>query len=103
MKNARFRSIIEFAVKQGREREFVEAFHAAGMLTRPKSIDGFVEAELMCAGSTFVVIACWHEAEAYAEWQAVSQREAPVDALNALAETIERVRQGRLFERMSLD
>jgi len=52
MKSARFRSIIEFAVKQGREREFVEAFHAASMLTRPKSIDGcrLIDARSGCAG-----------------------------------------------------
>lgn len=95
---ARYRSVIEFTVKPGEERAFLQAFEAAGMLTRPKGIPGFVNAELAQNGSTFIVIGYWITADAYAGWQRVAQAEAPVGAIKALANIIETTRPGRLFE-----
>ncbi len=100
--NARFRSIIEFTVKPGAERAFLDAFKAAGMLTRPREVPGFVNAELAQDGSVFTVIGYWETAEAYAHWQGIAQQEAPIDALRALTAAIEKSRPGRLFELVSL-
>ena len=98
---AQYRSFIEFDVKAGAEQSFLDAFLAAGMLTRPKSVEGFVEAELVRDGATFAVIGRWETAEAYARWQSVAQKEAPDDALKALSKTIETTRPGRLYELVS--
>ena len=98
---AQYRSFIEFEVKAGAEQSFLDAFLAAGMLTRPKSVEGFVEAELVSDGSTFAVIGRWETAEAYARWQSVAQKEAPDDALKALSKTVETTRPGRLYKLVS--
>lgn len=100
---ARYRSLIEFTVKPGDERSFLEAFRASGMLTRPKNIKGYVDAELVRHGRTFAVIGWWETEEAYTSWQSVAQKEAPPDALKALANAIETTRRGRLFERVPHD
>ncbi|MDF1847973.1 MAG: antibiotic biosynthesis monooxygenase [Parvibaculaceae bacterium] len=98
-----YRSFIEFDVKAGAEQSFLHAFLAAGMLTRPESIDGFVDAELVRDGATFAVIGRWETAEAYARWQGVAQKEAPAEALKALSKTIEATRPGRLYELVTDD
>lgn len=100
---ARYRSLIEFTVKPGGEQSFLEAFRASGMLTRPKRVEGYVDAELVRNGRTFAVIGWWETEEAYARWQSVAQQEAPPDALKALADAIETTRRGRLFELVSHD
>jgi len=100
---ARYRSLIEFTVKPGAEEVFLKAFRASGMLTRPRDVAGFVDAEIVRDGSVFVVIGRWETAEAYAFWQSVAQKEAPSDALRALSKTIETTRPGRLYELVSND
>jgi len=95
---ARYRSHVEFRPKPGREAEFVAAFHACGMLTRPQEIPGFVVAHLYRDDAAYVVIGEWETRESYAAWRAVAQRGAPADALRALGASIDAVTPGRLLE-----
>lgn len=85
------RSLIRFTVKPGREADFEAAFAACGMLTRPRAIAGFVEAELVRGledPAEYLVIGRWADQAAYAAWQARSlegvtaaQRQALLDTL----------------------
>lgn len=95
---ARYRSLIEFDVKAGLEQSFLDAFLAVEMLTRPKKVTEFVDAELLRDGSTFAVTGHWETAEAYAHWHSVAQKEAPTGALKTLSTVIETTRPGRLYE-----
>lgn len=95
---ARYRSLIEFDVKAGLEQSFLDAFLAVEMLTRPKKVTEFVDAELLRDGSTFAVTGHWETAEAYAHWHSVAQKEAPSGALKVLSTVIETTRPGRLYE-----
>jgi len=95
------RSILRFQVQPGREADFETAFAAAGMLTRPRAIDGFVDAELgrsLVMPNEYLVVARWASADAYRAWQQVSLAEAPPAALAALLATLVDPRPGETFE-----
>jgi heme-degrading monooxygenase HmoA len=95
------RSMIRFHVAPGREADFEAAFVAAGMLSRPRAVPGFVDAELSRSLATpgeYLVVARWASADAYRAWQEVSLIEAAQDALNALFETLIDPRPGEAFE-----
>lgn len=96
-----WRSILEFRVREGAQAEFESAFSDAGMLTRPRGVDGFISAELIHAledPAEYVAIAEWSSPAAYAAWQAQAQSGAPRDALRRLGAAIVERRYGRLFE-----
>ena len=95
-----FTSIIEFHVHPGREVDFVRAFHASGMLVRPRAIDGFVGGRLLQDRGNptrFTVIATWLTPESYAEWGEKSQIGADPQAVRLLGECIAELIPGRLF------
>jgi heme-degrading monooxygenase HmoA len=95
------RSVIRFHVAAGREADFEAAFAAAGLLIRPRAIQGFVDAELARSLATpgeYLVVARWASADAYRAWQQVSLTEAPPDALGALLETLVDPQPGEAFE-----
>ena len=95
-----FRSLIRFNVKPGKEAEFEAAFDKAGMLRRPKRIAGFIDAELVRSIGDpveYFVVGRWESEQAYADWQTVSQAEAPPDALATLSDVLTDRMPGRLF------
>jgi len=95
------RSVIRFEVRAGQEAEFESAFRDAGMLTRPRSIAGFMGGQLLKSRDekgAYIVIAEWSHAGAYAAWQAQSQQDAPRDAMKRLAATLVDPTSGRVFD-----
>lgn len=96
-----YTSIIRFRVKPGLEATFEAAFTKAGMLTRPRAIDGFIRAELVRSVGDpveYYVIGEWQTQQSYAAWQAISGPEADPEALTAMRETLVEHAPGRLFE-----
>lgn len=96
-----YKSIITFDVRPGMESEFEEAFHASGMLTRPKAIPGFHGAELVRAlddPARYAVVGQWETRESYAQWQAVAQSGAPLDALRKLGASLLNPKPGSLYK-----
>ena len=94
------RSLIRFVPKPGREADFEAAFEAAGMLTRPSAVEGFLGAELLRSCETpaeYCVIGEWRSPEAYARWQELSLRGADPKRVAALLDTLVEPAPGRLF------
>lgn len=94
------RSVIRFTVKPGREADFETAFAACGMLTRPRAIAGFVEAELVRGLENrceYLVIGRWADQAAYAAWQAVSMQGVTAAQRQALLETLVDPRPGAAY------
>ena len=94
------RSVIRFTVKPGREAEFEAAFAACGMLTRPRAIEGFVEAELVRGlenPGEYLVIGRWADAAAYGAWQARSMEAVTAQQRQALLETLVDPRPGAAY------
>jgi heme-degrading monooxygenase HmoA len=99
-----FRSLIRFEVKPGAESEFESAFDQAGMLVRPKQIEGFIDAELFRSVGEpveYIVIGSWETEQAYAQWQAVSRDEADSKALSVLSKVVIDPQPGKLFSPVS--
>jgi heme-degrading monooxygenase HmoA len=99
-----FVSLISFKVHPGREADFIEAFIASGMLSRPREIEGFKSASLLRQRddpTRFAVTARWDAPDAYAAWQDVSESGAPRSALIKLAECIAETAPGQLYETLS--
>ncbi len=95
-----FTSVIRFHVKPREDASFEAAFEAAGMLTRPDAINGFLGAKLLRSETEpleYLVIGEWQTREAYGDWQAVSSRTADAEALARLLETLVDPKPGRLF------
>lgn len=95
------RSVIRFTVKPGREADFEAAFAACGMLTRPRAIEGFVEAELVRGlenRGEYLVIGRWADQAAYAAWQARSLEGVTAQQRQALLETLVNPRPGGAYE-----
>lgn len=85
------RSVIRFTVKPGREADFEAAFAACGMLTRPRAVAGFIEAELVrsiTAPGEYLVIGRWAGHAAYEAWQARSLEGVSPELGRALLETL---------------
>ena len=96
-----YRSLITFCVKKGDEERFEQAFLAAGMLERPKLVEGFISVELSKSCITpgqFIVVGRWQSEESYASWQKVAQTDAPRDALKALGQCLHETPTGELHE-----
>ena len=94
------RSVIRFTVKPGQEAEFEAAFAACGMLTRPRAIEGFVEAELVRGlenPAEYLVIGRWADQAAYAAWQACSMEGVTGQQRQALLETLVDPRPGAAY------
>lgn len=94
------RSIIRFQVKPGREADFGSAFHRTGMLTRPRGIVGFLDAELSHSVDNvgdYLVVARWESAESYRAWQEEALIGAPPDALDDLFDTLIDPQAGSLY------
>jgi heme-degrading monooxygenase HmoA len=92
-------SLIAFRVHEGREQDFVARFEAAGMLSRPRAIEGFIAGELIQhleVRTRFAVVARWRTPGAYAAWQTVAQIGAPPGSLRMLAECIADTQPGEL-------
>ena len=95
-----FHSLIHFVAKPGMSQDFQDAFAECGMLTRPRLIEGFVDVALKQSTANpdhFIVTGRWKSRESYAAWGAVSQKEAPRDALRRLSAAVESVTTGELF------
>lgn len=104
MTEALFHSLIHFVAKPGMGQAFQEAFADCGMLTRPRQIEGFVDVELMQSAMNpdhFIVTGRWRSTDSYAAWGAVSQKEAPREALRRLSAAIDSVTTGELFTRLA--
>lgn len=85
------RSVIRFTVKPGREADFEAAFAACGMLTRPRPVAGFIQAELVrgvTAPGEYLVIGRWADQTAYEAWQARSLEGVSPELGRALLETL---------------
>lgn len=98
-----FRSYLRFKVKPGLADEFREAFLAAGMLSRPHEIEGFLGAELFQAQGDpecFVVLGEWASPQAYSAWRAVAQTGDDREAIARLAATVLEVGAGELFRQV---
>lgn len=96
----RFRSMIQFHVKPGMEPQFEAAFLKAGMLIRPKQVDGFVSAELVRSvneAGEYLVIGEWMSEQAYADWQAAVGDAIDPQAVTDLYATVTDPMPGRLF------
>ncbi len=94
-----YRSVIWFQVKPGKQRAFEAAFFDAGMLTRPKQVDGYLGAELHHSVDNYdeyFVIGEWTSPEAYATWQSLSSETAPAEPLARLLDTMRDSRKGQL-------
>lgn len=95
------RSVIRFKVKPGRQADFEAAFADCGMLSRPRAVAGFIEAQLLRGldGSPeYLVIGSWASVEAYRTWQGVSAVDAPKEPLARLVDTLQDPAPGSLFE-----
>jgi heme-degrading monooxygenase HmoA len=94
------RSVIRFTVKLGREAEFEAAFGACGMLTRPRAIAGYLEAELVRGlenPAEYLVIGRWADQAAYAAWQARSLEGVTAEQRQALLDTLVDPRPGAAY------
>lgn len=95
-------SLITFHVAPGRHADFERAFGAAGILTRPRAVPGYLGAELhrgLDDPDTYIVIGRWDSVESYREWQDRS-----LDAGEALAQLLDVLvdpRPGQLFEHVT--
>jgi heme-degrading monooxygenase HmoA len=95
-----YTSIIHFRVHPGREKDFVTAFHACGMLKRPRDIAGFVSGKLLQQNddpASFSVVAHWRTPKAYAEWGRMARVGVEETALEAFLGCIADVTVGKLY------
>ena len=95
-----YTSIAWFKAKVGREADFVEAFHAAGMVTRSTALEGCRDITLFGSvdgTNQFFVIGHWDSKESYALWQEKAVAEAEPGAIERMLETVERNRLGVLM------
>jgi heme-degrading monooxygenase HmoA len=96
----RFRSMIQFHVKPGMEAQFEAAFLKAGMLVRPKQVEGFISAELVRSigeAGEYLVIGEWQSEQAYTDWQAAVSDAIDPQAVTDLYATVTDPVPGRLF------
>ncbi|MGB8857888.1 MAG: antibiotic biosynthesis monooxygenase family protein [Ilumatobacteraceae bacterium] len=95
-----YRSIIWFRTKPGMGPEFEAAFIEAGMLARPRAVDGYLGAELLrsvAEHDEYYVIGRWASPTAYADWQAIASRDAPREALVRMSNALADHRAGQLL------
>lgn len=94
------RSIAWFKVRPACHLEFEAAFHAAGMLERPKQIEGFLGAELhrsLTAPDEYFVLGEWTTAASYDAWQNVASTGADAAAIERLTAVLADNRRGQLL------
>jgi len=95
-----FTSLIQFKVKPGEQTAFEAAFVKTGMLTRPKSVAGFLGAELIQSNTStleYCVVGKWETEQSYTDWQAIATATTDVDALSDLIGTLVDPAPGQLF------
>ena len=93
-----YTSLITFQVAPGRSADFEVAFERTGMLTRPRSVVGFRDAQLhrsLDDPDVYVVVGHWDTSDAYRAWQARSLAETP--GLEGLLDTLRDAQPGQLF------
>lgn len=95
-----YTSIAWFKAKEGRNADFVRAFHDAGMVTRSTALEGCRDITLFESAdgtNQYFVIGHWDSEESYARWQELAVPGAPPEALARMTDAIERNRLGVLM------
>ena len=95
-----FNSIAWFKVKEGRNADFVSAFHDAGMLSRSSKLEGCLDTCLYQSTdgtNQYFVIGHWDSEETYALWQQMAVPGAPKEALARMTDALESNRLGVLM------
>lgn len=95
-----FTSIAWFKVKEGRNADFVSAFHDAGMLSRSSKLEGCLDTCLYQSTdgtNQYFVIGHWDSEETYALWQQMAVPGAPKEALARMTDALESNRLGVLM------
>ena len=95
-----YTSIAWFKAKEGRNADFVAAFHDAGMVTRSTALDGCRDITLfesVDGTNQYFVIGHWDSKEWYALWQEKAVPEAPPGTIARMTDAIERNRLGVLM------
>lgn len=95
-----FTSFAWFQAKEGRNQEFIEAFHDAGMVTRSTALDGCRDItvfESVDGTNQYFVIGHWDSKESYALWQTKAVAEAPPGSIERMTNEVERNRLGVLM------
>lgn len=98
--NQIFTSIAWFQAKEGRNKEFIEAFHAAGMVSRSTALEGCRDITVFESAdgtNQYFVIGHWDSKEAYALWQEKAVAEAPPGSIDRMISEVERNRLGVLM------
>ena len=96
-----YTSIAWFKAKEGRNADFVAAFHDAGMVTRSTALEGCRDITLfesVDGTNQYFVIGHWESKESYALWQEKAVAEAPPEALARMTDAIEKNRLGVLMK-----
>lgn len=95
-----YTSVAWFKAKEGRNADFVAAFHAAGMLSRSSVLEGCLDTclyESADGSNQYFVIGHWDSKESYALWQTMAVPEAPEGSIERMMETLEHNRLGVLM------
>ena len=95
-----YTSVAWFQAKEGRTKEFLDAFHAAGMVTRSTALEGCRDItvfESVDGSNQFFVVGHWDSKEAYAMWQEKAVAEAPPGAIDRMIAEVKRNRLGVLM------
>ena len=98
--NQTYTSVAWFQAKEGRTKEFLDAFHAAGMVTRSTALDGCRDItvfESVDGTNQFFVVGHWDSMEAYALWQEKAVAEAPPGSIEKMIAEVDRNRLGVLM------
>lgn len=94
-----YTSLITFRVAPGRSADFEAAFHRTGMLTRPRAVNGFLDAHLhrsLDDPDTYIVVGHWDTIDAYRDWQQRSAEHVP--GLTELVDTLVDLQPGQLYQ-----
>lgn len=95
-----YTSVAWFKVKEGRNADFVSAFHDAGMLSRSAALEGCIDTVLYQSTdgtNQYFVIGHWDSQESYALWQEMAVPGAPKEALWRMTDALETNRLGVLM------
>ena len=95
-----YTSIAWFQAKEGRNKEFIDAFHAAGMVSRSTALEGCRDItvfESVDGTNQYFVVGHWDSEEAYALWQEKAVAEAPAGSIDRMIGEVERNRLGVLM------
>ncbi len=96
-----YTSIAWFQAKEGRNADFIAAFHDSGMVTRSTALDGCHDITLFASvdgSNQYFVIGHWDSKEWYDIWQQKAVSEAPPEAMARMMDSIERNRLGVLMK-----